>query len=276
MNDDRKYTTREIKKFRRIVYDYYQNFGRDLPWRSTDNPYEILVSEIMLQQTQASRVVERYVKFIRTFPDITSLAEATLRDVLTVWQGLGYNRRALSLKGLAEIVNATYGGYIPSDVSLLMQLPGIGNATANAVCAFAFNQPVVFIETNVRTVYIYHFFSRKDIIKDSEIRPLVERTLDYDNPRRWYNALMDYGVALKKYCSNPGKKSAHHKKQPPFKGSARQVRGAILRALITKPRQTFHELIKAVGFDPNAVKKNIKSLEKEGLVVNRGRYISIP
>jgi len=276
MKDYRKYTAREIKKFQRIVYDYYLNFGRDLPWRSTDNPYEILVSEIMLQQTQVSRVVQKYVEFINTFHDIESLAEATLRDVLTVWQGLGYNRRALSLKRLAEIVNATYGGYVPSHVSLLMQLPGIGNATANAVCAFAFNQPVVFIETNVRTVFIYHFFSTKETVKDSEIRPLVERTLDYDNPKHWYNALMDYGVALKKYCSNPGKKSAHHKKQSPFEGSARQVRGAILRALVTKPRQTFNELIKTVRFDPDVVKKNIQSLEKEGLAVNKGRYISIP
>jgi len=276
MKDYRKYTTREITKFRRIVYDYYQNFGRDLPWRSTDNPYEILVSEIMLQQTQVSRVVQKYVEFIHTFPTIESLAEATLHDVLTVWQGLGYNRRALSLKRLAEIVNATYGGYIPSHVSLLMQLPGIGNATANAVCAFAFNQPVVFIETNVRTVFIYHFFSTKDTVKDSEIRPLVERTLDYDNPKHWYNALMDYGVALKKYCFNPGRKSAHHKEQSPFEGSARQVRGAILRALVTKPRQTFNELIKAVRFDPDVVNKNIQSLEKEGLIATKGRYISIP
>ncbi len=276
MKDYRKYTPREIKKFQRIVYDYYHNFGRDLPWRSTGNPYEILVSEIMLQQTQVSRVVEKYVEFIKIFPDIESLAEATLRDVLTVWQGLGYNRRALSLKRLAEIVNATYGGYVPSHVSLLMHLPGIGNATANAVCAFAFNQPVVFIETNVRTVFIYHFFSTKDTVKDSEIRPLVGRTLDYDNPKHWYNALMDYGVALKKYCSNPGRKSAHHKEQSPFEGSARQVRGAILRALVTKPRQAFNELIKVVRFDPDVVKKNIQSLEKEGLVLNKGRYISIP
>jgi len=276
MKDYRKYTTGEITKFQRIVYDYYQNFGRDLPWRSTDNPYEILVSEIMLQQTQVSRVVQKYVEFINTFPDIESLAEATLRDVLTVWQGLGYNRRALSLKRLAEIVNATYGGYVPSHVSLLMQLPGIGNATANAVCAFAFNQPVVFIETNVRTVFIYHFFGTQDTVKDSEIRPLVERTLDYDNPKHWYNALMDYGVALKKYCSNPGRKSAHHKEQPPFEGSARQVRGAILRTLVAKSRQTFNELINAVCFDPDVVKKNIQSLEKEGLVASKGRYISIP
>jgi A/G-specific adenine glycosylase len=276
MKNYRKDTTREITKFRRIVYDYYRNFGRDLPWRNTDNPYEILVSEVMLQQTQVSRVVERYGEFIKTFPDIASLAKARLHDILTVWQGLGYNRRALSLKRLAEIVNATYGGYIPSHVSLLVQLPGIGNATANAICAFAFNQPVVLIETNVRTVYIYHFFSTINTVKDSEIRPLVERTLDNNNPKHWYNALMDYGVALKKYCSNPGRKSAHYKAQSPFEGSARQVRGAILRALVTKPRQTFNELIKAVRFDPDVVKKNIQSLEKEGLIATKGRYISIP
>jgi len=276
MKNDRKYTTREIAKFRRIVYDYYQQFGRDLPWRNTNDPYKILVSEIMLQQTQVSRVVEKYVEFIKTFPDSISLAKATLRDVLTVWQGLGYNRRALSLKRIAEIVNTEYSGNIPSDVSLLMRLPGIGNATANAVCAFAFNQPVVLIETNVRTVYIYHFFSAKDIVRDSEIKPLIEITLDYNNPRRWYNALMDYGVALKKYWSNPGRKSAHHKEQPSFEGSARQVRGAILRALIAKPRQTYSELIKVIHFDPEVVRKNIQSLEKEGLVVDKGKYISIP
>ena len=276
MRNYRKYTTREITTFRRIVYDYYRNFGRDLPWRSTDNPYEVLVSEVMLQQTQVSRVIERYGEFIKTFPDIASLAKARLHDVLTVWQGLGYNRRALSLKRLAEIVNATYGGCIPADVASLIQLPGIGNATANAVCAFAFNQPVVLIETNVRTVYIYYFFSTINTVKDSDIRPLVEKTLDYDNPRRWYNALMDYGVALKKYCPNPGRKSAHYKVQSPFKGSARQVRGAILRVLVTNSGQTFNELIRVIGFDPDVIKKNIQALEKEGLVINKGKYISIP
>ena len=276
MKNYRKYTPWEITKFQRIVYDYYRNFGRHLPWRTTDNPYEILVSEVMLQQTQVSRVVERYGEFIKTFPDIPSLAKARLHDVLTVWQGLGYNRRALSLKRLAEIVNAAYGGRIPSQVSLLMQLPGIGNATANAVCAFAFNQPVALIETNVRTVYIHHFFSTKDIVRDSEIQPLVERTLDYDNPKHWYNALMDYGVALKKYYPHLGRKSAHYKVQSPFEGSARQVRGAILKTLVTNSGQTLNELIRAVGFDQDVIKKNIQALEKEGLVVNKGRYISIP
>ena len=276
MKNDRNYTPHEITKFRKIVYDYYRNFGRDLPWRTTDNPYEILVSEVMLQQTQVSRVVERYGEFIKRFPDIQSLAKTRLHDVLTVWQGLGYNRRALSLKRLAEIVNATYDGCVPADVASLMQLPGIGNATANAVCAFAFNQPVVLIETNVRTVYIYHFFSTKDIVRDSEIQPLVEKTLDYDNPKHWYNALMDYGVALKKYFPNLGRKSAHYKAQSPFEGSARQVRGAILRALVTNSGHTLNELIGAIGFDLDLVKKNIHALEKEGLVVNKGRYISIP
>ncbi len=276
MKDYREYTDHEIKTFQRIVYDYYQSSGRDLPWRKTHNPYEILVSEIMLQQTQVSRVIEKYGEFIKTFPDITSLAEATLIDVLAMWQGLGYNRRALSLKKLAEIVNNTYGGYIPPHVSLLMQLPGIGNATANAICAFAFNHPVIFIETNVRTVFIYHFFNTKDTVKDSEISPLVERTLDYDNPRQWYNALMDYGVALKKYCSNPGRKSAHHTVQSSFEGSARQVRGAILKALVIKNRQSFNELIDVVCYDPDVVKKNIQALEKEGLIANKGRYIFIP
>jgi A/G-specific adenine glycosylase len=275
MKNTKKLTTGRIKKFQSIVYDHYEHHGRNLPWRKTDSSYEIVVSEIMLQQTQVARVITKYRDFIHAFPNVETLARASLRDVLSVWQGLGYNRRAQSLKKLAEMVVAEFQGEVPSDVRSLMKLPGIGNATAHAICAFAFNEPVVFIETNIRTVFIHHFFSDRTEVRDGEIVPFVEQTLDRENPRRWYNALMDYGVALKKQFPNPGKKSAHYQKQGPFEGSNRQIRGAILRTLMTQSCFTMAELVAAVPFDAVSVRKNIQQLEQEGLLVTEGTYVSI-
>jgi len=276
MKNHTKLTTREVGRFRRIVYRHYRHHGRDLPWRQTDNPYEILVSEIMLQQTQVSRVVEKYETFIRTFPDIGSLAGASLRAVLTAWQGLGYNRRALSLKNIAKGVMSDYSGQIPSTVSLLTLLPGIGTATAHAICAFAYNQPVVFIETNIRTVFIYHFFDERKNVHDGEIRPFVAQKLDRKNPRQWYNALMDYGVALKKAHRNPGRRSASHRKQAPFEGSARQVRGTVLRVVLKRTPLSFDKLVASVPYDNETVRQSVIQLEREGLVIINGKNITVP
>ena len=265
----------QIRAFRQKVYHYYRNHGRELPWRKTDDPYMILISEIMLQQTQVARVIERYEQFIRAFPDIGSLAQARLREILNVWQGLGYNRRALMLKKLAEVVAIEFKGTVPSSVDSLMRLPGIGSATASAICAFAFNQPVVLIETNIRTVFIYHFFRDRGSVKDVEILPLVAQSLDQESPRIWYFALMDYGVALKKAHGNPGRGSAHYQKQAPFKGSNRQIRGMILQVLVKKPRVSEEQLVATIPFSEEVVQHNLKQLEKEGFVVKKGRHISV-
>jgi len=265
----------QIRKFRDKVYDYYRNHGRDLPWRNTSDPYRILVSEIMLQQTQVARVLEKYEEFIHTFPTIDSLARARLRDILKVWQGLGYNRRALALKKAAEVVVGHHDGKIPACIDSLRALPGIGNTTAHAICAFAFNEPTVFIETNIRTAFIYRFFRNSHKVRDREILPLVAQTLDAENPRIWYHALMDYGAALKKKHANPSRSSAHYQKQSPFEGSNRQIRGAILRALVEKPKVYEGELVKAIPFRAEAVMQNLKQLEREGLVARNGKYVSI-
>ena len=275
MQNTIKLTQRQKQQFQMIVYAHYNDYGRDLPWRKTEDPYAIVVSEIMLQQTQVNRVVDKYHAFMEAFPSVLSLARAPLHEVLRIWQGLGYNRRALSLKKLAEMVVADYDGEIPADVRHLMKLPGIGPATAHSICAFAFNQPVVFIETNIRTVFIHHFFNDRNEVQDGEIRPLVEQTLDRENPGRWYNAVMDYGVELKKQFANPGQKSAHYKKQAPFEGSNRQVRGAILKTLMKKRRFTRAELIEALPYDAPVITTNIKQLVKEGLVAQKGTYIYI-
>ena len=265
----------QIREFRENVYDYYRNHGRDLPWRKTSNPYRILVSEIMLQQTQVDRVLEKYGQFIHAFPAIESVARAPLRGILKVWQGLGYNRRALALKKAAEMVVARYDGKIPASIDSLQALPGIGSTTAHAICAFAFNQPTVFIETNIRTVFIHHFFRNRHNIRDRELLPFVAQTLDAENPRIWYHALMDYGAGLKKKHANPSRSSAHYQKQSPFEGSNRQIRGVILQALVEKPRVYEGELAKAIPFRAEAVKQNLKQLEREGLVARRGKYVSI-
>ena len=148
-----------ISEFQQMVLDYYHQHGRPMAWRDTTDPYKILVSEIMLQQTQVERVLVKYPDFLAAFPDFASLAQAPLADILTVWQGMGYNRRAISLQKCAQRVMNEYDGMLPADVDTLATFPGIGRATASSICAFAFNMPVVFIETNIRRVFIHFFFS---------------------------------------------------------------------------------------------------------------------
>jgi A/G-specific adenine glycosylase len=262
-------TQQRVLAFQELIYYYYKKHGRTLPWRKTTDPYRVLVSEMMLQQTQVERVIRKYEQFISTFPDFARLAEVPLHQVLEVWRGLGYNRRAVALKKIAQIVIDTFNGTLPADVKTLMTLPGIGGATAAAISAFAFNKPVVFIETNVRTVFIHVFFQDKDDVKDADIYPLVEQTLDTSNPREWYYALMDYGVSLKKRYKNPSKQSAHYKKQPLFEGSNRQLRGIILNMLIENPTISESELIIKLNRDPKTVRKNLVQLEKEGFFKRR-------
>jgi A/G-specific adenine glycosylase len=229
----------------------------------------------MLQQTQTERVVEKYEQFIHSFPDFPSLARATLREILSVWQGLGYNRRAIALKTIAQTVMSEFHGNLPSSPETLTTLPGIGQATACAICAFAFNQPVVFIETNIRRVFIHHFFQKEKGVRDTEILPLVEETLDTSNPRKWYFALMDYGVMVKKESQNANKRSAHYQKQAPFEGSDRQIRGMILRALTMESPISQREIVRRLGMDPERVKKNLIQLQKEGFLKERRNQFTI-
>jgi A/G-specific adenine glycosylase len=268
--------TGTIRAFRRTVRSHYRAHGRTLPWRQTEDPYEILVSEVMLQQTQVPRVIEKYEEFLRAFPDVRSLARARLREVLAAWQGLGYNRRAAALKRAAEEVLGRFDGKIPPDVDSLASLPGIGRATASAICAFAFNRPTVFVETNVRTVFIHHFFDGGNKIRDAQILPLVARTLDRRNPRQWYWALMDYGTSLKRSVGSLSTRSAHYRRQGRFEGSDRQVRGAILRALVEKDRVSVRDIAAGTGFGAEAVKRNLGKLCEEGVIRKEGGYYFIP
>jgi len=264
-------TPEVIHAFQATIYAYYVNHGRHLlPWRETDDPYRILVSEIMLQQTQVPRVLQKYEDFMRTFPDFDSLAQASVQQILRVWQGLGYNRRALALWKTAELVVSQYHAVLPAEPAELQKLPGIGPYTAAAIAAFAFNRPVAFIETNIRTVFIHTFFHDQSAVRDREILHLVEQTLDTSNPRRWYYALMDYGAMLKQRYQNPNRRSAQYQKQTPFKGSNRELRGKILRALTQYVSLSERDLIRWLGMEPERVRQVLRELQEEGFVHEHG------
>jgi len=280
MNEDRFRThlerhglaPRTVTAFRKLVYAAYRKGSRnDLPWRQTRDPYRIMVSEIMLQQTQVARVRTKYEEFLTAFPDTASLAGAPLQEVLAVWQGLGYNRRGMALKRAAEGIVERFGGAVPASPEALRTLPGIGPYTAGAIAAFAYDRPEVFIETNIRTVFLHLFFSDRQGVADREILPLVEATLDRDNPCEWYYALMDYGVMIKQETANPGRRSAHHVRQSPFKGSNREVRSRILKEILAKGAATERDLIAGLDGDTERVTKNLVDLEREGFIVRKGR-----
>jgi A/G-specific adenine glycosylase len=263
-----------LKVFRQIVYAYYERNARKFPWRNDAlTPYHVFVSEIMLQQTQAERVAQKYPGFIALFPDFSSLALTPLEQLLRAWQGLGYNRRALALRRSAEIIINRHSGLVPNNADELKALPGIGHATASSILAFAFNKPVVFIETNIRAVYIHLFFKDRADVADGEILPLVERSLDRKNPRRWYNALMDYGVMLKSIHHNPARRSKHYKKQSVFHGSHRQKRSTILKMALDHPGMSARKISTLLNSSTTDANEVLAELVDEGFLFREhGRY----
>ena len=250
--------------FQALVWQRGRKLYRAMPWRDNTDPFLVLVSELMLQQTQVERVIPKFSSFIARFPDVFSLASASLADVLIAWNGLGYNRRAKYLHLAAKKIVADFGGLVPHTQAELVSLPGVGPNTAAAVLAYGFNQPVVFVETNIRSVYFYHFFEDVTSVNDQELREVVRTTLDSAQPQRWYWALMDYGNSLKRQGYGPISKSSHYKKQTPLKGSLREVRGQILRRL-TRSDATEAELRKELGAD-NRFATALKDLIQDGMV----------
>jgi A/G-specific adenine glycosylase len=294
----------EASEFRRIIYAFYDRHGRSLPWRETRDPYRILVSEMMLQQTQVDRVLGKYGPFLERFPDFPTLARAPAGRVLACWQGLGYNRRCLALHRTARIVTERRGGRLPENEEELLALPGIGTATASAVLSFAFGLPSVFIETNIRNVYIYFFFQAAEgpggpedtafaadastaeaaaaapaspaagpPVADRDLVPLVRATLDRSDPRRWYYALMDYGAVLKRALGRGGsalnRRSRHYALQAPFQGSDRQIRGRILRLLLELPPGeplSVHTAAGLLEVDRARAQRILAGLERDGFL----------
>jgi len=257
-------------KFQKTIWDFYKKHKRNLYWRKKVTPYYVFVSEIMLQQTQVARVEKKFPEFIKEFPDFKSLAQAPAKNVLAAWQGMGYNRRGLYLKKAAEIIIEKYKGIVPKDPKLVDELPGVGNATACSIVVFAYNTPHVFIETNIRRVFIHFFFSDKKNIDDKDIMLIIEKTLDTKTPREWYYALMDYGSHLPTIIKNPNRRSKYYKKQAPFKGSDREIRGAIIKSILKNPL-TILQLEQATGFEERRLQYNLLKLKKEGFVMEKKR-----
>lgn len=311
----------DIREFREAVYAFYRQNGRhDLPWRNTDNAYRVLLSEIMLQQTQVSRVGQRYVEFLDLFPTLEALAGAPLREVLAAWSGLGYNRRARFLHELAQIVVSDYGGRLPESADELRRLPGIGEYTASAVACFAHGKAEVVLETNIRRAIIYSFFAvapsepdmrsgdhdlatrqeqrqlfvaesfasgaavrfpsssqefyprvSRDPVHDRDVKSVASQVLDTDSARHWNYALMDYGEVIGRTVPNPNRHSAHYRKQSPFKGSKREVRGALVRALSSVPHASESVLAEQTGFSPGRISSALQALHQEGFVEQEKR-----
>jgi len=229
----------------------------------------------MLQQTQTSRVEQKYREFIKAFPSVRILATAPRSNVLAHWQGLGYNRRAVALHETAKAIVASHGGRVPRQRDVLMSLPGVGQSTAGAVRAFAFGEPEVLVETNVRRVFLHLFYSDREGVRDAEIVPLIERTMDREDPRRWYYALMDYGVRLAGQVPNPNRRSAHYAKQSRFEGSRRQLRGQVLRLVLKDGAMSIDALALALGIEAETVEGIVHELVKEGFLKRRSRRVAV-
>ena len=269
-----------LEEFSATVWERGRELYRDLPWRDTHDPYAILLSEVMLQQTQVSRVMGRWEQWLETFPTIADLASAPLPPVLELWQGMGYNRRALNLKRCAEEVVAMHDGVVPSDKKALLALPGIGPSTSAGVRIFAFRQPDMYLETNVRAVFIHELFPGRESVADKELVSLVEATCPQDaRVRAWYYALLDYGAYLKKTMPNPTRRSKHYTRQSKFEGSHRQKRAYLLRRVIDDALST-EDLARDLAPSERAsgrqepsveeVRAILDELEREGFVMRRG------
>lgn len=261
----------KTQEFQDLVWEFARTHTRAMPWRDNHTPYYVLVSELMLQQTQVARVIPKFELFTSRYPDVQSLAEAPLSNVLVLWSGLGYNRRAKFLQAAAASIVNNHGGVFPQTKHELMMLPGVGPNTAGAIMVYAFNLPEVFVETNIRSVFFEHFFIGQNKVTDKELREKVEVTLDCEHPREWYWALMDYGAYLKKNGVGRLAQSSHYKKQSPLKGSVREMRGCIIKVLSTAPLSE-DELKVSVTADER-FKPAIQALMNDQLIKkNRGTY----
>jgi A/G-specific adenine glycosylase len=266
-----------VEKFQSFLLRWYARYGRhELPWRLTQDPYQIFVSEMMLQQTQVDRVIPKYLDFLTVFPTISSLAQSPLSAVLDVWVGLGYNRRAKYVWQTAQAVSDRFGGAFPTAREQLIQLPGVGPYTASAISVFAYNRPEVLIETNVRTVYLYHFFPGETDVADGRVLELVAEMVYADSPREWYAALMDYGSHLKKVLGNQNQRSRQYQRQSTFMGSKRQVRGEVIRLLRRHHKLGRVQLLSLLESNQDHFDSSMSELLQDGLIIFTDREYSLP
>ena len=257
-------------KFQQTVRNFYEEQGRDLPWRNTDNQYAIFVSEIMLQQTQVPRVIPEYQDWIQQWPNFKALAKTDRSGVLKAWQGLGFNRRAKFLHQSAQKVMDEYNSRLPESRAELKKLPGVGSYTSGALMAFCFNEPLLFIETNIRAVYLHHYFPEKEEVSDTEIKTKLGETMPENDVREWYYALMDYGQFIKKTEGNPNTRSKTYNTQSQFAGSNRQLRSQLLRFVLNNEPVSLEQIndnLQPETDRQKSIKENLANLEKEEMII---------
>ena len=263
----------DIPQFQRLILDWGRHHRRDMPWRDTCDPYEILVSEVMLQQTQVSRVLPKYEEFLHEFSTLEALADASQADLLRVWQGLGYWNRVLRLRDAARMIVSEFDGEFPRDPAALMKLPGIGPYTAGAVACFAFGSAEPFLDTNIRRVYLFFFFPGEDDVPDSRIMEVARRAVWTEDPREWGYALFDYGaIELRDRTIN--RRSRHYSRQLAFEGSFRSFRTQALRHVLAQENtslsraelKSFLSRRLATGDHPHTPQDVLDALVDDGLL----------
>lgn len=266
-------TPGEVTIFQTKILTWYEEHKRDLPWRRTHDPYKILVSEVMLQQTQVSRVIPKYENWLQVFPTVEILAKATVSEVLKQWMGLGYNRRALYLQNTArEVVKR---GMWPQTETELLTLPGIGKYTANALLCFAFLEQVAVVDTNVRKVILVEILKdTKNTVGEKEIEDIARKIVPKNQAYMWNQALMDYASSVLKHQRIP------IPKQSRFKGSDRYYRAKILKLLLDKKTLTLGELGMLLREDYSAnldewLENLLKRMQKDGLITIKNGKLTI-
>ena len=255
-----KLNKKEIKTFQKQILSWYLLHQRDLPWRKTRDPYKILLSEVMSQQTQLVRVIPKYAKWINELPTVHTLAKASNTDVLRLWSGLGYNRRAIYLKKTAEVIIRKYNGVFPETIEKLKALPGIGEYTARALLCFAFDKQVAVFDTNVRKVILITFFKEKKYPTEKELLQIADQLLPNGRAYEWNQALMDYATSVLKREKIP------IKKQAPFKTSKRYIRGQIIKVLLAKGRVPRNQITNSIEVNNHSVDEIISDLITEGIL----------
>ena len=267
-----------IPQFQRKILSWYKKNKRDLPWRNTKDSYRILVSEVMLQQTQVARVIPKYKEFLQKFPTLETLAKASDKALLRVWAGLGYWRRSRFLKENAQKILEEFGDKFPQNSKTLQTLPGIGEYTAKALACFAFGNTEAFLETNIRRVYLHFFFPKRKNVPDKEILKVAQRAVRKKNPREWHYALFDYGATVLK-DKKINQRSKHYAKQSRFEGSFRSFRTKVMRFLLDQQDQkaTKSRLARFLkeAQSPYPSEKVLAALEKDSLIKRRRNSYSL-
>ena len=252
----------DIQLFRERIFDFYQSNRRSFPWRETTDRYAVMVSEIMLQQTQAERVAGKFTAWMLRFPNIEILASASLKEVLLLWSGLGYNSRGQRLQGCAKVIMERFNGVVPATPELLKTLPGIGEYTCRSIPVFADNLDAAAVDTNIRRIIMHEFALPEDTSKQ-EIQALAEQLLPQGRSREWHNALMDYGSL---FLTSRNTAIRPLTKQSKFQGSKRWYRGRLIKDLIHSECMFLEEIEAKYADCPWNLQEIVSDLISEGLV----------